>query len=92
MKHQATARTLYEVKRVKPNQMDLVIERLADSEEFWSLIKGYAGLVTPDFDHNGKVQGRAEFLADLTAEIEYQNERLSEDLEESNDIERRGGE
>lgn len=80
MKTDIKPETLAMLRAPKVTRMDLVIEKLAESEEFWSLIKGYAGLVTPDLDHDGKLVGRDSFLADLTAEIEYQNERLDEDM------------
>lgn len=90
MKTNLTAQMFAELIRMKPNRMDDLLERLYESDEFAALIKGYAGLTLPDMDHDGKIQGRDAFLADLTAEIQFQSEALDADTEESNRIERSG--
>lgn len=62
-------------------RMDTLIERLGDSKEFWDLVAGYGALVLldSDTDYPGELLiSREEFCAQLTAEIEHQDQCISD--------------
>lgn len=72
-------------------KMDMIIERLGDSKEFWDLIAGYGALVLNEDFPGEKILSREDFCADLTAELQHASECVDEELEESARIEREGG-
>lgn len=91
MKTDLSARALIEMKKIsRQSRMDLFMDRVYESAEFDLIIRGLAGLMIADMDHDGKIQSRDEAMADLSSLFAHIDENLDAEIEESNRLEREG--